>query len=129
MALGDPTAPIQYASFEIVLCVWVLCPLLEELSQLVRIGVVGWWSHWRNRVDAIMLSALVGALVLRVYLGVTYGHDTYAHDTYTYEHPGIDRPGALGRVCCRILMASSAMFQARCLIRIMPECNARCNPS
>ena len=103
-----------------MLCVWVLCPLLEELSQLVRIGTVGWWSHWRNRVDAIMLSALVGALVLRVYLGVTYAHDTYAH-----EHLGIDRPGTLGRVSCRILMASSAMFQVRCL---MPECNARCNP-
>lgn len=120
MALGDPTAPIQYASFETVLCVWVLSPLLEELSQLVRIGAVGWWSHWRNRVDAIMLSALVGALVLRVYLGVTYAHDAYAH-----EHPGTDRPGALGRVCCRILMASSGLFQARCL---MQEYNAQCNP-
>ena len=125
MALGNPTAPIQYASFETMLCVWVLCPLLEEPSQLVRIGAVGWWSHWRNRVDAIMLSALVGALVLRVYLGVTYAHDTYAHDTFAHGHLSIDCPGTLGRVSCRILMASSAMFQVRCL---MPECNARCDP-
>ena len=103
VALDDPMAPIRSPLEAVwVLCVWVLCPLLEELSQLVRMGAVGWWAVWRNRVDAIMLSALVGALVLRVHLGVR--HDAGID-------PSVDGEVA-ERVCCRILMASSAMFQA-----------------
>ena len=110
VALTDPNRRLQPFSKETVFCVWMLSPFLEEVLQVIELGVFGWWRRWRNRVDATMLGTLLTGLGLRCYLGFreTYGGATLSDD-------GEDTL----RVSVRVLMSLSAMFQAMKLLQLL----------
>ena len=58
--------PITAAEWLYILL--LLSPLLEEISQAQEQGLRIWWRSSRNRVDAVVLVALVSGCVLRVLL-------------------------------------------------------------
>ena len=66
MSLMSKRQPITAAEWLYILL--LLSPLLEEISQAQEQGLRIWWRSSRNRVDAVVLVALVSGCVLRVLL-------------------------------------------------------------